>query len=80
MEIARQSPASRSGNIPIISNYYFLCQVVHDCRNDSAALYFQYDVSIKNVFDTQVGRLQITNIKYLDKKCCLSLMRVNTSV
>ena len=51
-------------------------QVVHDCRNDSAALYFQYDVSIKNVFDTQAS--QITNIKYLHKKCCLSLMRVNT--
>ena len=33
---------------------YFLLQVVHDCRNDSAALYFQYDILVKNVFDTQV--------------------------
>ena len=32
----------------------FLLQVVHDCRNDSAALYFQYDILVKNVFDTQV--------------------------
>ena len=52
---------ARSGQ-PCNYNYYFLCQVVHDCRNDSAALYFQYDVSIKNVFDTQV--LQITDYKY----------------
>ena len=29
-------------------------QVVHDCRNDSAALFFQCEVQIKNVFDTQV--------------------------
>ena len=29
-------------------------QVVHDCRNDSAALYFQYDILVKGVFDTQV--------------------------
>lgn len=32
-----------------------IIKVVHDCRNDSAALYFQYDVSIKNVFDTQAA-------------------------
>ena len=31
-----------------------MLQVVHDCRNDSAALYFQYDILVKNVFDTQV--------------------------
>ena len=29
-------------------------QVVHDCRNDSAALFFQCDVQVRNVFDTQV--------------------------
>merc|ERR1719266_2317867 len=30
-------------------------KVVHDCRNDSAALYFQYDILVKGVFDTQAA-------------------------
>jgi len=30
-------------------------KVVHDCRNDSAALFFQCEVQIKNVFDTQAA-------------------------
>ena len=34
-------------------------QVVHDCRNDSAALFFQCDVQVRNVFDTQVLRIMI---------------------
>ncbi len=38
----------------ILIGRYFDVQVVHDCRNDAAALYYQYDISIKNVFDTQV--------------------------
>merc|ERR1719342_104781 len=32
-----------------------LIKVVHDCRNDSAALFFQCDVQVKNVFDTQAA-------------------------
>jgi ribonuclease D len=38
----------------VLIGRYFDIQVVHDCRNDAAALYYQYDISIKNVFDTQV--------------------------
>jgi len=32
-----------------------IIKVVHDCRNDSAALFFQCDVQVKNVFDTQAA-------------------------
>jgi len=32
-----------------------IIKVVHDCRNDSAALYHQHDITIKNVFDTQAA-------------------------
>jgi len=32
-----------------------IVKVVHDCRNDSAALYHQHDITIKNVFDTQAA-------------------------
>jgi exonuclease 3'-5' domain-containing protein 1 len=32
-----------------------IIKVVHDCRNDSAALYFQCDVQVRNVFDTQAA-------------------------
>jgi len=32
-----------------------IVKVVHDCRNDSAALYHQHDVTISNVFDTQAA-------------------------
>lgn len=38
-------------------------KVVHDCRNDSAALHFNYNIGLKNVFDTQVsafvGRVEL---------------------
>jgi exonuclease 3'-5' domain-containing protein 1 len=30
-------------------------KVIHDCRNDSAALYFQHGVTLNNAFDTQVA-------------------------
>ena len=39
----------------IIVHKCFTFKVVHDCRNDSAALYFQYDILVKGVFDTQVN-------------------------
>jgi ribonuclease D len=28
---------------------------MHSSRGDSAALFFQFDVQLQNVFDTQVG-------------------------
>ena len=30
-------------------------QVVHDCRNDSAAFYFQFNILVKSIFDTQAA-------------------------
>ena len=42
---------------PFLNEFLKLFQVVHDFRNDSAALYFQFDILIKNVFDTQVKSL-----------------------
>lgn len=30
-------------------------KVIHDCRNDAANLFHQYNILLKNVFDTQVG-------------------------
>ena len=29
-------------------------KVMHDCRNDSAALMYQKGIEIRNIFDTQV--------------------------
>ena len=31
-----------------------IMKVVHDCRQDSAALLHQHDIHLKNIFDTQV--------------------------
>ncbi|KAL3696055.1 hypothetical protein R1sor_010131 [Riccia sorocarpa] len=32
-----------------------ITKVVHDCKRDSEALYFQYDIKLHNVFDTQIA-------------------------
>ena len=38
-------------------------KVIHDCRQDSAALYYQFGIKLQNVFDTQVrGLVCIINI------------------
>ena len=29
-------------------------KVIHDCRQDSAALYYQFGIKLQNVLDTQV--------------------------
>lgn len=31
-------------------------KVMHDCRHDSAALWYQKGIKIRNIFDTQVRR------------------------
>ncbi|GAB6020600.1 hypothetical protein CHUAL_003277 [Chamberlinius hualienensis] len=36
-----------------------IIKVVHDCRNDSAALYYQFDITLNNVFDTQAAHAVI---------------------
>ncbi len=30
-------------------------KVLHDCRNESATLWFQHEILINNLFDTQVS-------------------------
>lgn len=42
------------------SIFILFAQVMHDCRNDSAALQRQFNVTLKNVFDTQVGMSSFT--------------------
>lgn len=32
-------------------------KVMHDCRQDSAALWYQKGIRIRNIFDTQVNSL-----------------------
>eukprot|EP00921_Rhytidocystis_pertsovi_P013650 GHVQ01022144.1.p1 GENE.GHVQ01022144.1~~GHVQ01022144.1.p1 ORF type:complete len:537 (+),score=77.35 GHVQ01022144.1:108-1718(+) len=36
-----------------------ITKVCHDCREDNSALYHQYGLSMKNVFDTQVAHTQV---------------------
>lgn len=36
-----------------------ITKVMHDCRNDSAALFFQFGVKLQNVFDTQAAHASL---------------------
>ena len=38
-----------------------IVKVVHDCRNDSGALYHQHGITINNVFDTQAAHVVLTH-------------------
>ena len=38
----------------ILYKVFSFLQVIHSCSGDSAALFFQFDVKLRNVFDTQV--------------------------
>lgn len=40
-----------------------ILKVVHSCSGDSAALYFQFNIRLQNVFDTQVANLVIEESK-----------------
>jgi len=31
-----------------------MTKVIHDCREDQAALFYQYEIVLENVMDTQV--------------------------
>ncbi|KAK8771260.1 hypothetical protein V5799_025496 [Amblyomma americanum] len=41
--------------VRVITKWYGCVQVMHDCRNDSAALFFQFGIKLQNVFDTQAA-------------------------
>ena len=34
-------------------------KVFHDCRQDSAALFYQYGIKLRNVWDTQVDMMTV---------------------
>jgi len=38
-------------------------KVMHDCRKDSEALYFQYDVSLRGVWDSQIAYTVLSQLK-----------------
>jgi len=38
-------------------------KVMHDCRKDSEALYFQYDVSLRGVWDSQIAYSVLSQLK-----------------
>lgn len=43
------------GNLRDILECKTITKVAHDCRNDSGALYFQFEIKLENVFDTQAA-------------------------
>ncbi|CAG0898442.1 unnamed protein product [Darwinula stevensoni] len=47
------------GNLAIILESEDIVKVMHDCRNDSAALHWQFGISLRNVFDTQAAHAVI---------------------
>lgn len=44
------------GGIKMLLEDENIIKIIHDCRNDSHNLYTQYDILLRNVFDTQVRR------------------------
>ncbi|EEC15704.1 conserved hypothetical protein, partial [Ixodes scapularis] len=43
------------GKLKDILESQTIVKVVHDCRNDSAALFYQFGIRLQNVFDTQAA-------------------------
>ena len=43
-------------------------KVIHDCRQDSAALWYQFGIKLNNIFDTQVSAL-MQCIQCMSVKC-----------
>jgi len=40
-----------------------IVKVMHDCRKDSEALYFQYDVTLRGVWDSQIAYAVLSQLK-----------------
>lgn len=40
-----------------------IIKVMHDCRKDSEALYFQYDVTLRGVWDSQIAYTVLSQLK-----------------
>ncbi|CAG2233182.1 EGL [Mytilus edulis] len=62
-DIASNKDLFRNGKLKEILQSENLVKVIHSCSGDSAALYHQFGVRLKNVFDTQVAHLVISENK-----------------
>jgi hypothetical protein len=56
-----------------------IMKVMHDCRKDSEALYFQYDVTLRGVWDSQIAYTVLSQLKgiishYIVVSCCVDLL------
>jgi exonuclease 3'-5' domain-containing protein 1 len=40
-----------------------IIKIMHDCRKDSEALYFQYDVTLRGVWDSQIAYAVLSQLK-----------------
>lgn len=65
------------GGIKMLLEDENIIKIIHDCRNDSHNLYTQYDILLRNVFDTQVSECSYSMSKiilkfsiYLVGSCC----------
>ena len=55
-------------------------KVVHDCRQDSAALFYQMQIKLENVFDTQVAATPPSPTpQYELNKCSSSWLAVSNA-
>lgn len=52
-----------SGNLKNILESNKIVKVIHDCRNDSVNLYYEYGVLLRRIFDTQIAHSVIKNPK-----------------
>lgn len=48
------------GGLKALLEHENVIKVIHDCRNDSANLYLQFGILLRNVFDTQVSNCEFT--------------------
>ena len=48
-----------------------IVKVMHDCRQDSAALYYQMGIKLQNIYDTQVKMACMQrSVHCHDSACC----------
>lgn len=54
----------------------YVTKVVHDCKRDSEALYFQYGIKLQGVFDTQIAFSMIEELEGRPKRVddCISFV------
>ncbi|XP_048778899.1 uncharacterized protein LOC125682402 isoform X2 [Ostrea edulis] len=58
-DIQRNKDLLKGGKLGQLLESIAIVKVIQSCANDSAALYYQFNVTLQNVFDTQVANLVI---------------------